>query len=307
VARSCSGRPKRVSRRSRSMLRASPPAPNRSTSNKMADYPIPANDDFAARESPGAEGTLIRRRHVFYLEGYDPRGAEGYHRLFHREWKRFLATWPLEGQVGDLIIDSDDFAHWDIETRGPNWQVSTRYEFLRLEALIRANLAQPLPRQLVRAAWWIFDDLVSGAMLRIFKASPRFGIHLLLAQGGLVLWAALSLTGGLLAGYAATRFLDWPLAVVPAVLAGMLVVLMAVRHVFERLFMLHVTNAWPYLREFARGVQTGFDRPIGLCAARIAAVAGAAQADEILIVAHSAGGPLAPAVMARALELDPDL
>ena len=25
---------------------------------------------------------LIRRRHVLYVEGYDPQGAEGYHNLF---------------------------------------------------------------------------------------------------------------------------------------------------------------------------------------------------------------------------------
>ena len=50
--------------------------------------------------------------------------------------------WPLKARLGELQIDSQDFAHWDIEASGPNWQVSTRYEFLRQEHIIRANMAR---------------------------------------------------------------------------------------------------------------------------------------------------------------------
>jgi hypothetical protein len=53
---------------------------------------------------------LIRRRHVIYGEGYDPQGAEGYYRLFSRSFGRFLKNWPIESKIGDLQIDSDDFA-----------------------------------------------------------------------------------------------------------------------------------------------------------------------------------------------------
>src|SRR5262249_55243070 len=84
--------------------------------------------------------TLVQRRHAFYVGGYDPQGAEGYYRLFVRESKRFLKVWPIECHVGDLQIDSDDVAYWTIEAAGPNWQVATRYEFLRLEHFLRANL-----------------------------------------------------------------------------------------------------------------------------------------------------------------------
>src|SRR5262249_7712872 len=51
----------------------------------------------------------------------DPQGAEGYYRLFERSWKRFLAIWPLMSKLGPLELDSEEFAHWDIEAAGPNW------------------------------------------------------------------------------------------------------------------------------------------------------------------------------------------
>ena len=42
-----------------------------------------------------AQAAVIRRRHVIYVEGYDPQGAKGYYRLFDRSWARFLKVWPL--------------------------------------------------------------------------------------------------------------------------------------------------------------------------------------------------------------------
>jgi pimeloyl-ACP methyl ester carboxylesterase len=48
-------------------------------------------------------------------------------------------------------------------------------------------------------------------------------------------------------------------------------------------------------------------RPIDACAERLIAAARANAVDEIVVVGHSGGGALAPVVLARALERDPDL
>ena len=104
---------------------------------------MPTND--------GNADALVRRRHVLYVEGYDPQGAEGYHNLFSRSFRRFLKNWPLQTSVSDVQIDSDDLAHWTIDVKGPNWQVATRYDFLRQEQMIRVNMAKPLWRQVPRA------------------------------------------------------------------------------------------------------------------------------------------------------------
>jgi hypothetical protein len=77
---------------------------------------------------------------VIYVCGYDPQGAEGYYAIFERSWRRVVKLWNFQGTLNELHIDSEDFAHWDIAAAGPNWQVSTRYEFLRQEQVIRANL-----------------------------------------------------------------------------------------------------------------------------------------------------------------------
>jgi hypothetical protein len=251
---------------------------------------------------------LIRRRHVIYVEGYDPQGAEGYYGLFERGWKRFLKIWPLETRLGKLALDSQDFAHWDVEAAGPNWRVATRYDFLRQEHIIRANMAQPLWHQIPRALGWAFDYLVSGAIFRVLRASWEFGLVLIHFQMLLIWGLTLSISGGVLAALAVTRTFDWP--VVAGILVGAVVALVifhALKPLANRWFAIQINSHWPYLCEFARGEATCFDAPIEACAQRIVAAVRANDADEIVVVGHSGGGALAPAVMVRALELDPEV
>jgi hypothetical protein len=245
---------------------------------------------------------------VLYVEGYDPQGAEGYHNLFSRSFRRFLKNWPLKTTIGALQIDSDDIAHWTIESAGPNWQVSTRYEFLRQEQMIRANMAEPMWRQAPRALRWALNYLFTGTLFRVYRAHWRYGLALTVFQLMLVCWLTAAALGGWLIGWLAMRLLDGPLAF--AVMLGVLGAIgcfMLLRPLADRLFAVQINSHWPYLLEYARGEPSCFDRPIEAGARRLAEIARANEADEIVVVGHSGGGVTAPAVVARALELDPGL
>jgi hypothetical protein len=179
---------------------------------------------------------------------------------------------------------------------------------LRLEDVIGGYLAQPTLRQLWRAVCWMFDDLASGALFRIFRASWQFALHLVYPQVMLILWVALSAACGVAAARIVDFLLGLPTLVPIAVgVAVAIAVFMALIPLAERLFVIRITNGWPYMREFARGAPSAYDRPVEVYAQRIVAAARAAEADEILVVGHSAGGMTSAAVMARALQIDPDL
>jgi hypothetical protein len=255
-----------------------------------------------------AKVSLIARRQVFYVEGYDPRGAEGYYDLFQRSWKRCRKIWGLEGRLGELALDSDLIAHWDIEAAGANWRATTRYEFLRLEGVIAANMAEPIWRQVWRAIAWMANDLFTGTTVRIFRAAWRFGLHLLYFQMLLLLWLGLALASGWLTVLAAARLGGLPALAAIAIGAGIGIgFFLLLRPLADRLQVVQINSCWPYLREFARGEPSGFDAPIDAYAVRIVAAARANQSDEIVVVGHSAAGVTACAVMARVLELDPDV
>jgi len=255
-----------------------------------------------------ASVSATRRRHVFYVEGYDPRGAEGYYDIFRRSWKRCGGVWHFKGELGELELDSDLIAHWDVKAAGPNWRVATRYEFLRLEGVIRANMAESMWRQLPRAIAWAADDLITGTTARIFRAAWRFELHLLYFQMLLLLWLALPLAGGWLAALAAARLGGLPGPAAIAIGGGIgIACFLALRPLADRWQVVQINNCWPYLREFARGHASAFDAPIDCYAARIVAAARGNESDEIVVVGHSAAGVTACAVMARAFELDPDM
>jgi pimeloyl-ACP methyl ester carboxylesterase len=261
--------------------------------------------DLKARK---AGTSVIERRHVLYVEGYDPQGAEGYYRLFQRELNRSRKIWPWRATLAPLEIDSEFLAHWEIEAAAPNWRVHTRYEFLRQEQIVRANLAEPMPRQLRRVLWWIVDYLVSGTMYRIFRISWRHGLALVYFQLLLLAWLSLSSAIGALAGFALTRLFDIPWwAGGAAGIIAAIVCFLLLRPLADRWFVVQINNHWPHLCEFARGEPNCFDRAIDAAAERLVAVARANAVDEILVIGHSGGGVLGPALVARALELDCDV
>lgn len=255
----------------------------------------------------GGSEAMVRRRRVVYVEGYDPQGAKGYHRLFLREWRRFLTVWPLQASVGDLVIESEAFAHWRLSAAAPGWKVETQYDFLRLEHVIRPWMAAPTWAHLWRSLRWIADDLTSLTFFRIFRASWRFGLHLLYPQLFILAWIAASVLAGAAAGrWLAAAALPWPLALTAGAAVAFLVGL-AIRKVADRGFVIQISGGWPHLRAFARGRPTGFDAAVEAGAQRIVDAARDDACDEVLILAHSAGTVLAPLVLARALAIDPDL
>lgn len=250
---------------------------------------------------------MIRRRHVIYVEGYDPQGAEGYYRLFQRAGRPFGSTWSIALTLGPLQLDSEDLAHWDVAARGPNWQVATRYEFLRQERFIRADMALPLWRHVPRALGWVCGDLISGATWRIMRASWRFALHLIVYQTMLLAWLGLAAAAGLLAGLAGGEVgLSGPFRWLAAAAAAFAVFAVLCPLAY-RWGLIQFTSCWPRLREFARGRASWIDHVVDVGARRLLAVARAGEVDEIVVVGHSAGGVAALALTARALELDPDV
>ena len=251
---------------------------------------------------------MITRRRVFYVHGYDPQGPQGYYALFGSSLKSACALWNAKFALGPLVIESADIASWTVTMGGPNWEVFTRYDFVHYEDIINANYADPIVRQIARAVRWFIDDLATGTTFRTFRASFRFGIHHLVLQLLLLTWIGTSVASGAFAWATARYGLDLYASMSLGIsVAVFFAIFMALRPVADRWFVICVNNHWPYLREFGRGEATCFDRPIEIGAARLKALVNANDADEVVIIGHSGGAPLAQAMVVRALELDPDL
>ena len=251
---------------------------------------------------------MITRRRVIYVSGYDPQGPQGYYALFGSQLKRACALWHAKFVLGPLVIESADIASWTVTMGGPNWKVFTRYDFIRQEDIINANCAEPIIRQISRAVRWMLDDLATGTTFRVFRANWQFGMHHLVLQLLLLTWIATSVAAGTLAWYIARHKVGVaaPISLAMSV-AVFFAIFTALRPLADRWLVIRVNNHWPYLRKFGRGEATRFDRPIEMGAVRLKELVRANDADELVLIGHSGGAPLAQCMAARALELNPDL
>ena len=265
--------------------------------------------DFIHDESMDRAGLAIRHRHILYVEGYDPLGTQWYYDLFRRTCERFRRLWPLTLTVHPLAIDSADFAHWRLDLSGSNWQVATRYDFLRMESFIGSDMKQTSARQLARGLGWCFGDALSGVQWRIFRTTGwRFAVHLVYFQLLLLAWLAAAGGIGFSAGYALSRPLGLPISLAAA--GGLLtafVAFFALRPLVERWRIIQICSCWGTLRKFGRGRATWIDRVVETGAQRLLAAARANEVEELVLVGHSTGCVVAAAIAARALDIDPDL
>jgi hypothetical protein len=149
-------------------------------------------------------------------------------------------------------------------------------------------------------------------LFRIYRASYQYGLALTTFQMMLLWWLVLSGLGGWLIAWLAMRFVGGPpgFGVVVGTVIGILAALgcfRLLRPLADRFFAVQINSHWPYLLEYARGGPSCWDRCIEAGARRLLEVARANETDEIVVVGHSGGGVTAPAVVVRALELNPGL
>src|SRR5262249_46951015 len=160
---------------------------------------------------------------------------------FERSWKRFLTIWPLTTKLGPLELDTEDFAHWDVEAAGPNWRGATRYEVFRQEEMIRANMGEPLTRPNPRAAACALDHLLRRALLRVLRTSWAFGLVLIYFQMMLIWWLVLSVAGGGLIAYGAAHALGLPVLLALVIgIACMVAIFALLRPLADRWFVVQI-------------------------------------------------------------------
>ena len=249
----------------------------------------------------------LKKRHVFYLSGFDPRGPAFYRRLYASESARQA---PLNGMaltLGKSRKPSKLSSAWTIQASVAGQAVETRYEFLRWDDLVR-KYWQRNELRIVLEFCRVFAMCVSNGMLwRFLKTAwPPFVAAVV---PFLLIMATLSLAigAGALAAYAVTAadlsgWLGWA-----AALGAFAAVLQLGRQMERRMNSFWLLRIYAFTEQQACDKLPDLEARLDSFALQLVAQASAAQDDEILLVGHSTGSIMAVSVLARALELDPDL
>lgn len=249
----------------------------------------------------------VTRRHVFYLPGFDPKGAARYYRLYREHAAKQAMVSGYRIAIGPRSVVDRLVTRWTLDFEEQDHKVSTTYDVLRWDDIMRRywprgpyrilwttvlatarHIANGMLRKTLETSWATFlaaiypTAMVLGAALAAALASIVLGsIASSIGSPAIVvvaIWVfAFHLAFGPLIGWLQRRFaINWMIAV----------------YGFNRFH----ANALPELE----------DR-LELLSKRIAEAGQESSNEEVLVVGHSTGAQLAVSALAKTLRRDPDL
>lgn len=267
---------------------------------------------------PGRPGP-VRRRHVFYIPGYDPEGSSRYRLLFVRELtrrtKRFCedkrAISPA-GMSACGLIQS-----WSVGAHPQTQGAETTYDVLLWDDIVRRDFARPRVLSIGLLIAGTMHMLFTGILVRLYRLNWKYGNVIFYPFVMVLLLSLLSVGLGMVVhDHLGDRFghsLGLPLwASLPlAVLAGVLWIV-AIEKLLNRIFFWQLLNDWVFNWQHGQGRRPDYVRRLDVFAdhvvARVRALADAGEAiDEVMIVGHSTGGLTAVEVASRVLARDPGI
>ena len=245
---------------------------------------------------------------MLYVPGYDPEAETRYRMLFVRELIRYAKRFGFSERGITQVEKRHDppSLAWTVTAARDDWRTTTEFEVLRWDDIVHRDFKRPLPIAMATLFGALLYTIVTGMMTTFWRLSWKFG--------GVIVYPPImvlvSLGVGLGAGFLVQK-LAWALVAAPdiltwpVILAVAYLVFKATYPLGEKWFVWHLLHDWLFNWQHGTGLRPDYEDRVDLFAARLVAIAHAAEADEILVVGHSSGAVMAVEVMARALERDP--
>ncbi|ABE46792.1 hypothetical protein [Polaromonas sp. JS666] len=250
----------------------------------------------------------VSKRCVFYVSGFDPKGASHYHALYRDQGTRKSRQdgWHLE--VGPRRRQqTSGSAAWSVQAGFGEQHVQTHYEFMSWDDVVR--------RHWPKTTWTIWWDAIAttifyvrhGTLWKMFCLSWPFAVALFVP---FLLVCAMLLGIPLL-----TIFIAWVSAsALEHTAAGMIVAGLVAgalwtggRKLEARYSMYWMMRSYAFTARQARGEVPDLEVRLDELAQRLVERIQSQQDDEVLVVGHSSGAIMATIILARALKLSPDL
>ena len=247
---------------------------------------------------------LVRKRCFVQMIGYESVGPDRQHHRFVREMARFHKTWNVRGEASPPKLSADGaVASWTVDSRGPNWRVTTEFHHFRWDDFVAADMAV--------SDWWRFPLGLAALMEFVLTATVVRYFIVAWRYGAFFLYPLAFILGMMWLSIAVTRFavihggLPYHMLLAPALWLAIFVIL---RWTFGRMIQIgYALDDWYFARDFVHRVRPGLEARLDRLAGELVRLARDTDADEIVVHGHSLGAPLSLVVVDRALRLDPQL
>ena len=247
----------------------------------------------------------VRRRHAFFISGYDPRGARFYYTLYRDEAPKQNGLNGLAAEVGPRERGRFE-TRWRVTAYDGAERVETTYHFLIWDDLVRARWARSIMGvygNIWRAFWPL---LFNGVFLHMLVTSWPIFITFIYPVGFMLGHFLIAALVGGLAGYGVSLLLG-PIGGIIAGLLAAASLFTFGKRLEERYNALWLGRIGMFFADQGRGRTPEVEERCAEFASIVAAAAGEEGCDEILLIGHSVGSHLALSTLARCLERDPDI
>jgi hypothetical protein len=246
----------------------------------------------------------VRKRCVFYVSGFDPKGAGHYHALYQQESAKQgeVNGWRFEvGPRQRPHAGGNPF--WEIDARQGDVHVRTHYEFMRWDDVVRKHWPRSTGEvwlAILRATWF---NVRQGSLWKMFLLSWP-SVIALFTPFLLVLFSAVAVpVAAAAAGWWAYSASGHPLAGAAASIAAAVVAAWVGLRLESRYSMYWLMRSYDFTRKQALGQTPDLDGCLDVQAARLAQRLQEGIDDEVLVVGHSSGAIMAVEIVARARRL----
>jgi hypothetical protein len=264
------------------------------------DQSLPAFNDSMQRQAGAEASTIVAKRLVFHLGGYDP--ITPYvvaQRRFVRELARFERTWSAKASMGALD-ETPDQAKWSVTTQGPNWQVQSDYRLVRWDDVIEDFNGQTVWRRVPLGIIAFLDFIWSGALWGYLRTNWHYAVFFLYPFVMFGLFVAAACAAGAYAWHRAD-------SIALAAAATLFVMSALMLGPWRWLHLDMLFDDWIFARDYVRSGNANLENRLDNIARELVVAARGSSADEIVVVGHSLGAALAVNLLDRASKLEPSL
>lgn len=257
--------------------------------------PSPQSGDNASREH-------IATRRVYYIGGFDPRGAGYYHRLYKDEAGKQIVHSGITMKVGRRSKISPHQHSWEIKSEHAGRSTTTDYRFLGWDDIVRRHWESDLFKLLATTVKSYTKFVACGALgrIRAHYRGPFFsGVYPIIFLAVIAVFAVgCGIGSGIMLAKTVSNFGS-------ALAAGLFIAAVCFwlgLKLADRLGVLWLLRTYLFVYAWGEAIPDTLDQRLNEFSDIIARDQGHQACDEIIIVGHSVGSILAVSVLARVLD-----
>lgn len=239
----------------------------------------------------------VKKRIVYYLSGFDPRGVRYYQTLYKTHFQKQSKINGIEGEISARRKIAPHLYEWEIHAHDGGENVHTKYRFLAWDDIIREQWSYGMLSYYKDLFYCIRAYLVNGLVLQFAKASPK---QMLAGFYPIIYLLAIAIAA-VYAGYQIYSWISGWLGIIIATAVGVAIISLLER-IGNRIGVFWLLRIYAFSVRLGKGEIGTVDQRVKYFARELVETMLHEEADEVLLVSHSVGTILAVSVLAKALD-----